>query len=79
MLLGLAAPTSGRATIFDSPYSALEGPALRVGAVLEATDFHPGRSGRDHLRMLGQAASLPDSRVDEVLKQVDLQGRRGAG
>ncbi len=77
MLLGLAAPTSGRATIFDSLYSALDGPALRVGAVLEATDFHPGRSGRDHLRTLGQAASLPDSRVDEVLKMVDLQGAAG--
>jgi ABC-2 type transport system ATP-binding protein len=77
MLLGLAAPTSGRATIFDRLYSALEGPALRVGAVLEATDFHPGRSGRDHLRMLGEAASLPDSRVDEVLKQVDLQSAAG--
>jgi ABC-2 type transport system ATP-binding protein len=77
MLLGLAAPTSGRATIFDSPYSALEQPALRIGAVLEATDFHPGRSGRDHLRTLGRATSLPDSRVDEVLKLVDLQGAAG--
>jgi ABC-2 type transport system ATP-binding protein len=45
MLLGLAAPTSGRALIFDKPYAELERPALRVGAVLEATDFHPGRSG----------------------------------
>ncbi len=77
MLLGLAAPTSGSATIFDRPYAALERPAVRVGAVLEATDFHPGRSGRDHLRTLSKAASLPDSRVDEVLKQVDLQGAAG--
>ncbi len=77
MLLGLASPTSGRATIFDRPYSALERPALRVGAVLEATDFHPGRSGRDHLRTLGKAASLPDSRVDEVMKLVDLHGAAG--
>ena len=60
MLLGLANPTSGHA-------------ALRVGAVLEATDFHPGRSGRDHLRTLSQAAGLPDSRVDEVLGLVELQ------
>ena len=47
MLLGLAAPTSGRALVFDRPYAELERPALRVGAVLEATDFHPGRSGRE--------------------------------
>jgi ABC-2 type transport system ATP-binding protein len=64
MLLGLAAPTSGTALLFDRPYAELEDPALRIGAVLEATDFHPGRSGRDHLRMLGQAAGVPDSRVD---------------
>ena len=72
MLLGLATPTSGRTLIFDKPYAELERPALRIGAVLEATDFHPGRSGRDHLRMLGQAVDLPDSRADEVLRQVEL-------
>ena len=74
MLLGLAAPSSGRAVVFDKPYPDLEQPALRVGAVLEATDFHPGRSGRDHLRTLGRAADLPDSRVDEVLHLVELHG-----
>ena len=72
MILGLAAPTSGRARVFDHPYAALPHAALRIGAVLEATDFHPGRSGRDHLRMLGQAVNIPDSRADEVLRLVDL-------
>jgi ABC-2 type transport system ATP-binding protein len=82
MLLGLAAPTRGRALIFDQPYAQLAGAALRVGAVLEATDFHPGRSGRDHLRTLGRAVGLPDSRVDEVLGMVELTdaaGRRVKG
>jgi ABC-2 type transport system ATP-binding protein len=51
----------------------LERPALRIGAVLEATDFHPGRSGRDHLRTLGRAVELSDSRADEVLRLVELQ------
>ena len=46
---------------------------MRIGAVLEATDFHPGRSGRDHLRTLAQAVKLPDTRVDEVLRLVELQ------
>jgi ABC-2 type transport system ATP-binding protein len=73
MLLGLANPTSGHATIFGVPYEQLATPAMRVGAVLEATDFHPGRSGRDHLRTLSRAAGLPDSRVDEVLGLVELQ------
>ena len=73
MLLGLAAPTSGRALVFDELYADLDAPARRVGAVLEATDFHPGRSGRDHLRTLARATDLPDSRVDEALKLVELQ------
>jgi ABC-2 type transport system ATP-binding protein len=72
MLLGLAAPTHGRALIFDMPYRQIERPALRVGAVLEATDFHPGRSGRNHLRTLARAVGIADSRVDEVLKVVEL-------
>ena len=74
MLLGLAKPTSGHATMFGSPYDELSTPALRVGAVLEATDFHPGRSGRDHLRMLSRSVGLPDARVDDVLSLVELQG-----
>jgi len=72
MILGLTAPSSGRALVFDRPYAELPQAALRVGAVLEATDFHPGRSGRDHLRMLGKAAGIPDSRADEVLRLVEL-------
>jgi ABC-2 type transport system ATP-binding protein len=74
MVLGLAAPTSGRALVFDKPYAELARPALRVGAVLEATDFHPGRSGRDHLRILGRAVDVPDPRADEVLRLVELDG-----
>jgi ABC-2 type transport system ATP-binding protein len=72
MLLGLATPSSGRALVFDRPYAELERPALRIGAVLEATDFHPGRSARDHLRMLGQAVGVTDARVEEVLALVEL-------
>jgi ABC-2 type transport system ATP-binding protein len=73
MLLGLAAPTSGRSLVLGKPYAELEHPARSVGAVLEATDFHPGRSGRDHLRMLARAVGLPDARADDVLRTVELQ------
>ena len=82
MLLGLAAPTSGRALVFGEPYAHVGDAALRIGAVLEATDFHPGRSGRDHLRMLSDAVELPRSRVEEVLRMVELTdaaGRRAKG
>jgi ABC-2 type transport system ATP-binding protein len=74
MLLGLARPTQGKALIFERPYAEIDQPALRIGAVLEATDFHPGRSGRNHLRTLSSAAGIPDSRVDEVLRTVELDG-----
>ena len=73
MLLGLATPTGGRAFVFGEPYAELAEPSRRVGAVLEATDFHPGRSGRDHLRMLAEAVDLSRSRVEEVLRLVELQ------
>jgi ABC-2 type transport system ATP-binding protein len=72
MLLGLAMPTSGRALVFDLPYARLADPVHRVGAVLEATDFHPGRSGRNHLRMLARGAGITDARVEEVLDLVEL-------
>jgi len=72
MILGLTAPSSGQALVFGHPYADLPHAALQVGAVLEATDFHPGRCGRDHLRMLGKAAGIPDSRADEVLRLVEL-------
>jgi ABC-2 type transport system ATP-binding protein len=74
MLLGLARPTSGRALVLGRPYADLDRPALSVGAVLEATDFHPGRSGRNHLRALGRTVGIPDARVDEVVRTVELQG-----
>jgi ABC-2 type transport system ATP-binding protein len=78
MILGLSAPSSGSALVFGKPYRELPQPVRRVGAVLEATDFHPGRRGRDHLRAIALAAELPVSRVDEVLRTVELEsaGRR---
>jgi len=72
LLLGLAEPSAGEALVFGRRYQELEQPARRVGAVLESNDFHPGRSGRDHLRALALAAEIPPSRVDEVLEVVEL-------
>jgi ABC-2 type transport system ATP-binding protein len=72
LLLGLAEPTAGEALLFGRRYRDLDQPARRVGAVLESTDFHPGRSGRDHLRALALAAKIPPARVEEVLELVEL-------
>jgi len=72
IFLGLVHPTSGTATIDGKPYDRLERPA-RVGAVLEATGFYLGRSGRDHLRAFATAAEIPIQRVDQVLAVVGLE------
>jgi len=73
LLLGLAEPTDGEALVFGRRYRELDDPAGRVGAVLESSDFHPGRSGRDHLRALAIAAQIPPERVEEVLALVELE------
>jgi ABC-2 type transport system ATP-binding protein len=72
MLLGLVRPTSGTATIGGRRYVDLEAPARRVGAVLEASSFHPGRRAVDHLRVLASAADLSPRRVTDALEQVGL-------
>jgi len=72
LLLGLAEPTAGEALVFGRRYRELDDPVRRVGAVLESSDFHPGRSGRDHLRVLALAAEILSSRVEEVLELVEL-------
>jgi ABC-2 type transport system ATP-binding protein len=77
LLLGLAEPSGGEALVFGHRYRELEQPIRRVGAVLESSDFHPARSGRDHLRALALAAGLPLGRVEEVLEQVDLSDAAG--
>jgi len=81
MLLGLVRPTSGTATIAGSSYHDLPRPLHTVGAALEATNFHPGRTGRDHLRVLAAASGLPDRRADELLALVGLgeAARKRAG
>ncbi len=76
-MLGLTIPTSGSATVDGRPYRELSDPVRVLGAVLEGPQFHPGRTGRNHLRVLASAAGLPTGRVDEVLKLVELDGAGG--
>jgi len=82
MVLGLARPTAGSASILGRPFTELPEPARSVGANLEICGMHPGRSGRNHLRALADFAGLPASRVDEVLALVemtDAADRRAGG
>jgi ABC-2 type transport system ATP-binding protein len=81
MLLGLVTPTAGTATFDGRRYAELAEPAREVGTLLEATGFHPGRSARDHLRVLATAAALPSTAPDRVLELVGMteHARRSVG
>jgi ABC-2 type transport system ATP-binding protein len=72
MLLGLVHADGGTATFGGRRYGELEDPSAEVGAVLEDASFHPGRSGRNHLRILAAAGGHPSPRVDQVLEEVGL-------
>jgi len=74
MLLGLVKPTAGRATIGGRRYGDLPEPLHVVGAVLEASSFHPSRTARDHLRIQALAGGVAPGRIGEVLELVDLAG-----
>ncbi len=72
VLLGLIHPSAGSATFDGLRYEELPEPSGHVGAVLEDASFHPGRTGRNHLRVLATAGEHPLGRVDEALEQVGL-------
>ena len=82
ILLGLVSATSGTATIGGKRYAQLAHPLQTVGAALEASSFHPGRTAANHLKVYAQAAGIPASRVDEALGTVglaDVAGRKVGG
>ena len=72
ILLGLVHPTAGQALVDGVAYPKLADPARTVGAVLEASGYHPARNGRNHLRVLATAAGIPLARADETLELVEL-------
>src|SRR6266704_61012 len=72
MILNLVRPTAGTATIGGQRYADLHNPIRHVGAVLEASSAHKGRTGRNHLRIVCMSAGIPLARADEVLEIVGL-------
>ena len=77
-LLGLLNPTAGTATIGGRLYRDLEHPVSTVGAALESSSFHPGRSALAHLQSIALAGGVDTARCEETLAQVGLTevGRR---
>jgi ABC-2 type transport system ATP-binding protein len=72
VLLDLARADHGSATFGGTRYRDLEDPVRTVGVVLEPNAFHPGRTGRNHLRVLADGAGIAPARVDETLAMVGL-------
>jgi ABC-2 type transport system ATP-binding protein len=81
VILGLDAPTSGRALVGGRRYDGLIRPLREVGSLLDATALHPGRSGWAHLRSMAQANGIGQQRVTDVLRLTGLEGvaRRRVG
>src|SRR5512145_1359419 len=85
-ILGLLHPTAGTTAVGGVHYSALPDPIGTVGASLEASSFHPGRSARAHLEVMGLAAGMDGTaakeRAGQMLAQVGLSevaGKRVGG
>ncbi len=81
LILGLDRPTKGRVTVNGKPYRDHPAPLHEVGALLEASSVHTGRSARNHLLALAQTHGIPRKRVDELIDQVGLHevARKRAG
>ena len=81
MLLGLDRPSAGTARIGGRAYEDLAEPVRTVGALLDSSAAHPGRTARDHLLWLARSNRIGARRVDEVLDTVELSGaaRRRVG
>jgi ABC-2 type transport system ATP-binding protein len=74
MLLGLTRPTSGRALVGDRTYAEHPQPARVVGAALEASSFHPGRTGLGHLEVYAAQVGVSRERCRELIDFVGLSG-----
>jgi ABC-2 type transport system ATP-binding protein len=72
MMTGLTPPTSGRATILGQPYRDLHNPGRQVGVMLDASAQHPGRTGREVLRVAAVSVGVSKARVEEALALVGL-------
>ena len=72
MILGLDRPTAGSALVGGRPFGTLAEPLRAAGALLDAGAVHPGRSGRDHLRVAARTHGISQRRVEEVVAQVGL-------
>ncbi|GAA1397455.1 ABC transporter ATP-binding protein [Luteococcus peritonei] len=82
ILTGLVHADSGTATVDGRTWTELPNPGRVVGVLLGTDSFHPGRTGRESLRLAATTMGLPTARIDEVLDEVGLspaESRRRVG
>ena len=81
MLLGQLRPTAGESRVLGTPFVELQSPLRRVGVLL-GSGLHPGRTGRNHLRVSAAVGGLRTDRIDFLLEMVglaDAADRRAGG
>ena len=82
ILLDLVHADQGTALFGGKRYTELGHPMSSVGALLESGAVHPGRTGRDHMRVACAEGGLSSSRIEPLLQLVGLTGaadRRAGG
>jgi ABC-2 type transport system ATP-binding protein len=72
LILGLDSPTDGTVTVNGQSYRAKRAPMQEVGALIDPSAVHGGRSAYNHLLWQAQAGGLPRRRVDDVLDMAGL-------
>jgi ABC-2 type transport system ATP-binding protein len=72
MITGLTTPDAGSSTVAGVPYRQIGNPITTVGAVLDTSAMHSGRSGSNALAIAARIADVPLSRVGEMLELVGL-------
>ena len=72
MIAGLDRPTAGTAHVDGAPFRDCASPMATLGALLDPTAVHRGRTGRTHLRALAASNGIRDERVDRVLEMTGM-------
>lgn len=79
MIAGMLHPTSGKIIFEGHPWSRND--ITDIGALIEAPPLYENLTARENLKVRTLILELPDDRIDEVLKIVDLTntGKKCAG
>ncbi len=82
LILGLDKATEGTVTVNGQAYRDKRAPMREIGALIDPSAVHGGRSAYHHLLWQAQAGGLPRHRVDDVLEMVglvDVAGKKVGG